>query len=165
MSDKITIEVNFPFWTAYKANLLLLPHSLSLLLPSLIFPSAALLLCILWLSAHKTPTFYEIILLLLLLFFTPIISCINLYFYRRNNKLAEGPFLYTFDAEGMTCSSKISNTSIKWSGILKVRVSKEFIFLFISPSFAQCIPLVDSNRVNATEELLKLIGEHTNYKP
>jgi hypothetical protein len=53
----------------------------------------------------------------------------------------KGPFTYSFDSEGMHTSSSAFASTIKWAAIPRVRQSKLFLFVFISPVAAHAIPL------------------------
>jgi hypothetical protein len=73
--------------------------------------------------------------------FTPLVTALSVWSARRRNKLAQGPFTYTFDAEGMRTTGSDFEQSIRWPAIPRVRLSKQFLFVFIAPARALCIPL------------------------
>ena len=105
----------------------------------------------------------EILVVLSAFFFTPLIIAVTVWAGRRN-KLRQGPFTYTFDAEGMHSSGAAFSQTIKWSAIPRVRRTKRFLLVFIAPAQAHCIPLKDVNDLEALETLRALANVHSNYQ-
>jgi len=90
----------------------------------------------------RAPQALEIGMALLAFLFTPLTTAFSIWSIRRRNTLAEGPFIYSFDSEGMHTSGNAFDQNIKWPAILRVRQSKRFLFFFISPRRAICVSIV-----------------------
>ena len=83
---------------------------------------------------------------------------------RRRNKLAQGPFTYSFDSEGMHTSGTTFDQTIKWPAIPRVRQSKRFLFVFISPVRAFCIPLKALSGEGVLDDVRSIAGQHTDLR-
>lgn len=72
----------------------------------------------------------------------PLFMAIGIWRHRRS-KLANGPVTYSFDFAGMHTRSATVNQTIQWPGILRIRRTRRFLFVFISawPVKAYCIHL------------------------
>jgi len=141
MQEKITVPISFPFWTAYLATLQVIIRSPIQLIVSSIFPFAGLYLIYLWVTHNHTITLTDVGLLFSCFFFVPVITGFSLLLARRRNPLALGPFIYSFDAEGIHASGGDFTMSVKWVTIRKVTESRNFMFFFIAPARAHSIPL------------------------
>lgn len=140
-SQPMELEVRFPFWVAYRANLEMVRWSAFQMLMSSLFPLAGVYLCYLWYTHDHAVTVADVLLVLGCFLFTPLITLLVLFLGRRKNPLSAGPFRYRFDAEGIRTSGAAFDMSLKWSAIRKVRESRYFIFFFVSPSHAHTIPV------------------------
>jgi hypothetical protein len=141
VAKKLELEITFPFWTAYWANLQVVRWSLLQIVVSAVFPLAGLSLVFLWITHRHAVEASDVILVLVCLFFKPLVTLLVLPLARRKNPLSAGPFTYAFDSEGIHVSGSAFSMSIKPTAILKVRESGSFIFLFISPGHAQTLPV------------------------
>lgn len=141
MQEQITAPISFPFWTAYRATLQVILRSPFQLVISSVFPVTGLFLLYLWLTHNHPITLGNIGLLLLCFFFTPLVTVLSLFLARRRNPLAQGPFIYSFGPEGIHASGEAFTMSIKWAAVQKVAESGSFMFFFIAPARAHCIPL------------------------
>ncbi|PPD04183.1 MAG: hypothetical protein CTY29_06680 [Methylobacter sp.] len=141
MQDLIRVSISFPFWTAYRATLQIIPHSLIQIIFSAIFPVAGVVLIYLWITNNHTIELMDIGLLFLCFFFTPLITCISLFLARRRNPLSIGPFLHTFDDEGIQLSGESFSMSVKWPAIKKVVESNSFMFFFVTSAQAISLPI------------------------
>lgn len=141
MQDKINVSIVFPFKTAYAATLQLILRSPLQMAFSLAFPVAGIYLVFLWTKSHHSYNLTDFGLLILCFFFTPITTAFSLYLARRRNPLCIGPFLYSFNDEGIHLSGEAFAMTIKWSAIQKVTESKTFMFFFTAPGRAHTLPI------------------------
>jgi hypothetical protein len=143
MTVTIALTVRFPFWTAYRANLVLVRYMPLSLIVSFIFPCAGIYLVYMLIRYHQPLTLLNVVIILAAFLFTPLILALSLLMTRRKNPLAVGPFKTSFDDEGIHSSAETFNSTIKWKAVTRVVETRSFIFLFIAPRRAQCIPLAD----------------------
>jgi hypothetical protein len=101
----------------------------------------------------------EILLALLCFSFAPLITALTVWAARRQ-KMSKGPITYVFDSTGMHTSGQAFTQSIQWSGIVRVRRSKRFLFVFIAPARAHCIPLRDLSHPDDLDRLLAMADMH-----
>lgn len=141
MERKLGVEVTFPFWTAYVANLQIIRWSPLRLAVSALFPLLGLFLAYMWISEHHTWQVTDVLLLSGCLFFTPLTIALSLYLSRRKNPLSQGPFAYVFDADGIHAMGPTFSLSLKWTAIQKIRETNSFLFFFVTPSRAHSMPL------------------------
>ena len=157
---RVELEIKWPFWVAYEANLRLIRWSPFQFVMSAIFPFAGLFLCYLWLTSHHSVQFSDVLLLFGCFFFTPLILLLTLFLGRRKNPLSTGPFKYAFDTEGIHASGPAYSQLLKWSAIQKVRESDSFLFFFIAPSRAQAIPSNQLRHAGVLEVVRELARVH-----
>ena len=160
MSDSVSLDISFPYWTAYKATLQVLIRSPLQILLSAVFPVLGLYLVYLWVTHHHHMTPYDFILLFVCFFFTPITTAISLYLVRRRNPLTIGPFKYVFDASGIHASGAAFETTIRWQAIRKVVETRSFVLIFVAPTRAISIPVAQLQAAGIVEALRNII--HTN---
>jgi hypothetical protein len=129
------------------------------LLVAAVFPLAGIYLIYLWGAQRHTYQFTDFLLLTGCFLFAPLIIAMSLFIVRRKNPLSEGPFTYTFDEQGVHASGEAFSLSIKWSAVRKVRESKNFMFFFVSPRSAHCIPIAQVTRVGQLDALRALVRE------
>lgn len=141
MQDSVTVEVSFPYWTAYRAALEIILHSPFQLVVSALFPLGGMYLIYLWISHHHSVSPTDVLLVIVCFAFTPLITAMSLFLARRRNPLSKGPFKYTFDNVGIHASGEAFSMNVNWSAINKVRESRRFMFFFFAPARAHCIPL------------------------
>lgn len=141
MNKNLELEVTFSFWLAYVANLQAIRWSPAQIVTSAIFPAAGLFLGYSWLRYQHALTISDVFLLIGCFFFTPLMLAFAVFWTRRRNALARGPFKFVFDDAGIHVSSPALNMSLKWAAIQRVRESESFIFFFVAPSRAQSVPL------------------------
>ncbi len=140
MQDSVTFEVQFPYWTAFRASLQNSFRSPLLIAISSIFPIMGLVLIYLWVITHHSITLYNIILLFVCFTFTPLITAINLYLARRRNPLSVGPFTYVFNASGIHASGAAFESTIRWTALQKIIETREFILFYFAPTTAIAMP-------------------------
>ncbi len=153
VQEPIKVSISFPFWTAYRATLQVILHSPIQLIASSIFPIAGLVLIYLWVTHNHAIRPTDIGLLFLCFFFTPLITGVSLFLARQRNPLTKGLFLYSFDTEGIHLSGEAFTMSIKWSAIRKVVESNSFMFFFVAPARAHCIPIAQLQTAGCLESL------------
>src|SRR5215471_2543324 len=102
VSDRITITVNPTFGELYLASLILVRYQGPVLVLHAVFPLAGLFLLLTPLLGYR-PSIVEIGAGVFGLLFTPFMTAAAVWGARRN-KLAQGPFTYGFDSEGMHIS-------------------------------------------------------------
>lgn len=154
----LELEIKWPFWLAYVANLQILRWSPFRLAASAAFPLAGLCLSSLWFAQGHALSFADVLLLIGCFFFTPLILMLTLFLGRRRNPLSTGPFKYAFDAEGIHTSGPAFKQSIMWSGVQRVRESGSFLFFFVTASAALGFPsaqLKDAGVLNGVRELAR----------
>lgn len=157
MSDRIVLQVAYPYWTAYRANLELLLRSPARLLIASAFPLAGIFILFLWGPQRHTCHFADLLFLTGCFLFPPLIIAMSLFIVRRKNPLSEGPFTYTFDEQGVHACGEAFSLSIKWSAVRKVQESNSFMFFFISPRSAHCIPIAQVTLVGQLDALRALV--------
>jgi hypothetical protein len=128
-----------------------------------VFPLAGLFLLSTSLLGYRLGPF-EILLVIIAFSFTPLVTALAVWSARRRNKLAQGPFTYTFDAEGMRTTGSDFEQSIRWPAIPRVRLSKQFLFVFIAPARALCIPLRSLANPDDLAHLRSIASEHTDFR-
>jgi hypothetical protein len=106
----------------------------------------------------------EILIIILAFSFMPLITALGVWLARRRNKLAQGTFTYIFDAEGMHTSGADFDQKIRWSGIPRMRLSKRFLFVFIAPTRAHCIPLRSMTNPDDLDRIRRIASEHTDFR-
>lgn len=147
------------------ASLVLLRHRWQLIILHAVFPLAGLfLLSTPFITGDRLGPI-EVLLAILAFSFTPSVTALAVWSARRRNKLAQGPFTYSFDAEGMHTSGEAFSQTIRWSAIPRVRWSRRFLFVFIGPAKALCIPLRVISDPGFADHLRRLAGERTDFGP
>jgi len=106
----------------------------------------------------------EVTLGLFCIFFLPGLIVLGVWGSRRRGKLSEGPFTYSFDAEGMHTTGSAFSQTIQWSAIPRVRLTKRFLFVFFAPRRALTIPAKDLPDPDFFERLQMLAGENTKFE-
>ena len=137
---RVSINTQPTFWELFLGSLVVIRYQRWLVIVHAIFPLAGLFVLLKPLLGYRLGP-EEIILAVLAFSFTPLITVLAIWALRRRNKLAEGPFNYTFDSDGMRTAGSAFEQMIRWSAIPRIRISKRFLFVFIAPSRAHCIPL------------------------
>lgn len=167
MPDKVTLEIEFPFWTAYQANLHLLYRSPMGLIASLFFPLLGMSLLAVWLIRGHEYVLSDYALLVVLFTFTPVLTAFSLFVGRFRNPMAKGPFMYTFDEKGMRAFGKEFSLEVGWPAVQRVRENKAFMFPHISPAQTHVIPLHqirDMEKLEMLKAIVKRVtetrGEH-----
>src|SRR6267154_3437061 len=150
--NRVTITTNPTFCEVYAASLTLIRYQGARIVFHIVFPLAGLFFIIAPFFGYRLGT-EEILLALLCFSFTPMIFALAIWAARRRNKLAQGPFTYVFDSDGMHTSGAAFSQTIQWSAIARVRCSKRFLFVFLAPARAHCIPLRDVGGAEVLERL------------
>ncbi len=157
---RVEVPVKFPFWTAYRASLILIRYSRLHLLIAAIFPLSGLLLLTLWIVLHHPIAPVDILALILAFSFTPLSSALSLYLMRRRSPLLQGPFLYVFDDEGMHLTGATFKLNIAWSSFIRVEESAGLMFFFTARTRAQVIPLLDVEAAGQLTALRQLVRRY-----
>jgi hypothetical protein len=114
-----SIKVNPTFGELFMAALLMIPYQGKMIVVHAIFPLAGIS-CLFLPSLLGQPFRSSLIIPALIgLLFTPIVLASGLRAARKS-KLAQGPFTYTFDDEGIHITGAAASQTIRWSGILRV---------------------------------------------
>ncbi|HWD20819.1 MAG TPA: YcxB family protein, partial [Verrucomicrobiae bacterium] len=92
--------------------------------------------------------------------FTPIIVAFQTLMRRRTSPITKGPFTFTFNAEGIRTKGAAFEQLIQWAGIVRVRQSKRFLFLFVSRSKALFIPVKALEDQSVLETVQEIVREH-----
>lgn len=161
--DRVCIKTQPTFWELFLGSLILLRYQCWLMIVHAVFPLAGLFLLSTSLLGYHLGV-VEILLVALSFSFTPLVTALSVWSARRRNKLAQGPFTYVFDAEGMRTSGSDFEQSIRWPAILRVRLSKRFLFVFIAPARAHCIPLRSLANPDELARLRSIASQHTDFR-
>lgn len=164
VSDRVSITTDPTFWDLFIASLAMIRYRGSLVFAYSVFPLAGLFLLLTPFITGDRLGPVEISLALLAFSFTPLITAFAVWSGRRRNTLARGPFTYAFDKDGMHTSGAAFNQTIHWSAIPRVRRSARFLFIFVSPARAYCIPLRFVSDPKVLEQLCTLAGERTDFR-
>lgn len=161
--DRLSVTANPTFGELFAASLLLLRYNLWFFLLYCVFVLGGLFLLLTpFITGNRLgPT--EIILAILAFSYAPMVCALSIWSARRRNKLAKGPFTHTFDAEGLHTSGEAFSQTIRWSAILRVRRSRRFLFIFIAPTRAHCIPLRAITDPQFFDRLRTLAGGRTDF--
>jgi hypothetical protein len=104
------------------------------------------------------------ILLALLAFSYPLyVTALAVWLARRRNKIAQGPFTYSFDADGMHTSGSAFRQTIQWEAIHRIRRTRRFLFIFIAPCTVYCIPLRSISDPRFFYDLRSLAGGRADF--
>jgi len=161
--NRISVTTNPTFWDHFVGSLLLIRYQRGFIVLHAVFPLFGLFLLMTPFLAYRLGPI-EILLALLCFSFTPLITALAVWAASRQNKLAQGPFTYVFDSEGMHTSGPAFTQTIQWSGIRRLCRLRRFLFVFIAPARAHCIPLRDLSHPDELDRLLTLAGEHTSCR-
>jgi len=161
--NRVSVTVNPAFWEIFIASLVLIRYQGVRVIYYIIFPLAGVFVLVLPLCVRRYPSVLEVLVALWAFSFIPLITA-RVVWRNRRNKLAQGPFTYTFDSEGMHTSGAAFAQTIKWSAIPRGRQSKHFLFVFISPSVAQVIPLKALSDQGVLDGARSIVGQHTDLR-
>lgn len=161
--NRVSVTVNLTFRESFIASLTLNRYHGARIILYTIFPLAGLFLLVFPFCIGRRPSVLEVLMALLAFSFIPLITA-QVIWRNRRNKLAQGPFTYSFDSEGMHTSGGAFAQTIKWPAIPRVRQSKHFLFVFISPVIAHCIPLKALSDQGVLDEVRNIVGQHTDLR-
>ena len=156
----MTFEFTPSFRQAYSASLWVATHNPLALPAFLIFPAMGIVFLYTSLISSRgalRPT--HVALAVACFAFGPGITAFNLWLSRRRNPTVRGVHRYTFDTDGFTLTGPHFSSRLAWSAVLKIRHSRHFFFLYVSPQFAFFLP---RNVVDATgdaQSFLDLLRE------
>ena len=163
MADRISITCNPSVWEVFLASLILLRYRWQLVLLHAVFPLTGLFLLLTPFLTGDRLGPIEISLAIAAFCFTPLVTALNIWSVRRRNQLAQGPFTHAFDSEGMHTSGEAFNQTIRWTAIPRIRRSRRFLFVFVAPARALCIPRRSINDEEFFEQLRNLAGERMDF--
>jgi len=161
--NRISVTTNPTFWDHFIGSLLLIRYQRGFIVLHAVFPLFGLFLMMTPFLGYRLGPI-EILLALFCFAFTPLITALAVWSAGRQNKMAHGPVTYVFDSEGVHTSGSAFSLTIQWSGILRMRRLKRFLFVFIAPARAYCIPLRDLSRPDDLGRLLTMAGEHGSFR-
>ena len=147
------------------ASLVLLRYRWHFIILHAVFPLAGLFLLLTPFITGDRLGAAEILVALLCFSFTPLVTAFAVWSARRRNKLAQGPFTYSFDAEGMHTSGAAFSQTILWTAIPRIRRSRRFLFVFIAPTKAHCIPLRAISDPRFFDDLRSIAAGRTDFGP
>ena len=162
--NRISVTTNPTFREIFIASLTLIRYTGVLIILHAIFPLAGLFILVSPFCLGVRLGVGGVLMALLAFSFTPLIMALSVWSIRRRNKLAQGPFTYSFDSEGMHTSGAAFAQTIKWPAIPRVRQSKRFLFIFISPTRAHCIPLKALSSQGVLDEVRSIASQHTDVR-
>jgi hypothetical protein len=163
-SSRVSLTTDPSFWELFVGSLVLIRYQGWRIGLHAAFPLAGVLLLTAPLTTGHRLELVQIPVALLAFSFTPLVTALAIWSVRRRNKLAQGPFRYAFDAEGMHTSGPAFEQTIRWSAIRRIRRSKRFLFIFLSPVRACCIPLRSFSKPEDLDRLRRIAGEHTDFR-
>jgi len=126
----------------------------------LVFPAAGIGLSAMLLSHPETATTGGWLAVLLAFAFSPALFSFNTYRAHRAC-VANGPFTYVFDSEGVHISARFAKSSQQWPAIVRVRVSNRMLFVHFSRRCAYFVPeraMPDPREFRAVEQLARAGG-------
>ena len=164
MEKKWKLDIVFPFWMAYAANLQIIRWSALQIFALTIFPlMMGLYFGYSWITHCHVfgilEAFVAVFILVFCMFFIPLMMLLNLFLVRRKNPLSIGPFRYIFDDEGIHVSGSAFGMLLKWTAIQKVRESGSFLFFFLSPKHAQAISVKQLGAAGILDNVRELARE------
>jgi hypothetical protein len=162
--NQLSVTTNPTFWELFVASLVLLRYRWQFIILHAIFPLAGIFLLVVPLITGERLGVAQILPALLAFSFTPLVTAMAVWSARRRNKLAQGPFTYSFDAEGMHTKGEAFKQTILWTAIPRVRRSRRFLFIFIAPARAHCIPLKVICDPQFFDDLRSIAGERTDFR-
>lgn len=162
--DSISVTINPTFRQLFVAALVMVRYQRALIVFHAVFPLAGLFIIIASVCVRGAPLISTIPAGVVGLLFTPLVTAFSLWSARRRNRLAQGPFTYSFDAEGMHTKGTAFDQTIKWPGILRARKSKQFLFIFIAPARAFVIPVASLTEQGVLDPVLALAAQHTDFR-
>jgi hypothetical protein len=161
---QVSVNVDPAFWDMFIASLVLIRHQGAMIIVHAIFPLAGLALLLLsYMKGFPQGITPVIGLSALAIFFTPLITAVGAFSARRN-KLMQGPFTYFFDSEGVRTKGVTFDQTINWTAIAKVRQSKSFLFIFISPTKALYIPMKALREQGVIDKVCEIARQHSDLK-
>src|SRR5260221_1016726 len=163
--NSISVTTNPTFWEVFVASLVLLRYRWQFIILHAVFPLAGLFLLLTPFINGDRLGVVEILLALLSFSFTPLVTALAVWSTRCRNKLAQGPFTYSFDAEGMHTSGAAFSQTILWTAIPRIRRSRRFLYIFIAPARAHCIPLRAISDPRFFDDLRSIAGGRTDFWP
>lgn len=161
--DRICIKTQPTFWELFSGSLMMVRYTGWLIILYAVFPIVGLFFLSTPLLGYRLGP-VEILIIIMAFSFTPLITAFGVWFARRRNKLAEGTFTYIFDREGMHTSGANFEQKIRWTAIPRVRLSKKFLFVFIAPVRAHCIPLRSLANPDDLDRIRHIASEHTDFR-
>ena len=162
---RISVTTESTFWEVFSASIVLIKYRWPLMILHAVFPLAGAFVLVASFMINGSPRPGDYFTAFLGFCFTPLVTALAVWSSRRRNKLAHGSFTYTFDSEGMHTSGESITQTIGWSAILCIRRSKKFLFVFLSPSRAHCIPLRSIGDPHFFDDLRSIAGGLTNFRP
>ncbi|MEO7299074.1 MAG: YcxB family protein [Verrucomicrobiota bacterium] len=162
--NRISVTVKSTFQQMFMASLTMIRYHGALIVVHLIFPLAGLFLLVFPPLVGLRVGPQEVILAMLGFSFTPLLIAVSVWSARRQNKLTEGSFVYSFDSDGVHTSGATFDQTIKWSAIPRVRQSKRFLFIFISRTRALCIPMIDLVNQGVFKDVRAITELHTDFQ-
>lgn len=164
MRDSVTFDVEFGYWTAYKAELRLFLRSPGQLAVSSVVPLAGLFILYTIVVHHEklsaSEIALELLIVLLCVLFTPLIMAFTLFMNRRGNSLNRGHFTYRVDSSGIRASSNEVESTVKWAAIRRVVETKSFVFLYIAPGRAISLPMEQLESAGVLEDVRGIVRQH-----
>jgi hypothetical protein len=162
--NRVSVTYRPTFWHTFFATFASLRHHRCLFWSLIIFPAGGLILFLRpYLMGHQ-PGFLDAVLALAGLALPSLLTALTVWRNRRHNSLARRSFTFSFDNEGIHVDATTFQHTLQWPLIHKMRESKRFLFIFISPTKATCIPLQVLRDQGVLEEVRDLAGRHTNFR-
>lgn len=148
------VSLRFEFETSFReqyiASLTVLSRLPLQIAVSAIFPLAGVFLIFVRFVTH-TFGLFDAFIIGLCFGFTPLLTALNVWLYRRRNKASVGQFVYEFDPNGMRISGGAFDLKLKWEAIWRVTETKNFFLFFVSTRMAQFLPkrcIVDTQQLS-----------------
>src|SRR5882672_6297059 len=164
MRDSVTLEIVFPYWTAYRATLQLILYSPLQIALSSLFPLAGvyMLYLVVTYPHRQAPAemLLDILLAVLGLLFTPLILALTLFLARRKNSFSQGPFQYTLDSSGVRAVGSTFDSTIKWPAIRRVVETRSFLFLFVAPARAISLPIAPLQSAGVLNDVREIVRKN-----
>lgn len=162
-SNRIFVTTNPTFWEFYVASLVSVRYRWQFMIFYTVFPLVGLSILVVPFTRGERPAVVEILLALLIFAYLPLVTALTVWL-RRRNKLAQGPFTCSFDAEGMHSSGPAFSQTIRWTAIARIRRSRKFLFIFIAPGRAHFIPLRAIGDPGFIDDLRSIAAKRTDFR-
>ena len=160
MERELTLRYKPTFVDQYVAILDLIPREPLLIVFSLPFPIAGVVLLVFAVQRRGIQTLTDILIAVACVGFTPILMLGLVALGRFRNRLADMSQTIVLDNDGVIFDAAAFSTSLKWPAIRKAVETRYHLFLFVTPMAAAAVPKVAFSEHGSLDAARVLIREH-----